>query len=38
MTTCADEHTLVTLEREQKPEQHLEIVVSDHSSVSAQQS
>jgi hypothetical protein len=27
--TCADEHSLVTREREQKPEQHLEIVI-DH--------
>ena len=27
MATCADEHSLVTTEREQKPEQHLEIAI-----------
>jgi hypothetical protein len=30
MTTCADETTLVTPEREQKPEQHLEIAAQHH--------
>ena len=29
MVTCADEPSLVPREREQKPEQHLEIVIED---------
>ena len=36
MTTCADESTLVITEREQKPEQHLEIAIPrKHHHVSA---
>jgi hypothetical protein len=34
MTTCADEIPLVTPEREQKPEQHLEIAARQHHHVS----